>query len=180
MLQSSLFTFNKTAPGACVAWRWVKVVLLLFGSIHIQGIRWVRTDLGRRSLRPSVQIREAALTGVNFILSAGLVRLVVRGLEASNRLLRMRLLVAAGWVGIYRHRVRQKRRTVASKGAALWWCCWSRRARTWGSPRERAHFSPIVRNLMQPGYVASITPQVGEIQRLGGSEIQQRTNITGI
>lgn len=148
---------------------------------------WIRIELGRRTVRPAVQIWVTAVTGgpvlpcVNFILSASLLCLVVCCLKAPSRLLQMRLYVAAGRVRIYRHRVGQKRWTVPSKGAALWWWyCWSRRARTWGSPRERAHLSPVVRELMQPGYMSSITSQVREIERLSGRKIQQRTNIAGI
>lgn len=173
-------TFNKRGPGACVTWCRMKRILLLFGRVHTKWIRWICVKLGRRSVRPTVQIRITSVTSINIIWSGRILRLVACLLKASWRLLQMRLDVAAGRVGVYRHRVGQKRRTVASKGAVLWWCCWSRRARTWGSPRERAHLSPIVRNLMQPGYVGSITAQVGEIQRLGRSKIQQRANIAGI
>lgn len=185
-VQDLYLTFCKSRPRACVTRWWVRGILLLFGVVHGQRIRWIPIEAGRGTVRPTVRVREAAVTGgpglprVKLIPPGRLLCLMVCDLEASGRLIQMRLGVAAGRVSIYRHRVGKKRRTVASKGATLRWCRRSRRARTWRSPWERAHVSPIVGELVQPGYVGSITPQVGEIQRLRGGKIQKRTNIAGI
>lgn len=159
------FTFSKSRPGACVAWWWMNGILVAFGSIYMDWIYRIRIKVGRRTVRPAVQLWVTAVTSdpmlpdKNFIVPAGLLCFVVGALKAPSRVVQMRLDVAAGGAGICRGRVGQKRRTVATESAALWWCCRSRRARTWGwSPWERAHLSPVVRKLMQPGYVGSITP----------------------
>lgn len=170
-------TFFKNGSVAhLVGWSVYEVVIQLC-AVHMQRSRQIRIQLGRRDVRP-VHVWVTAVTGAallpgeHFILPASLLCLVVSALEASNRILQMRLDVGAGGAGVQETRVGEERRTVSSKGAVLWLGWRSGRARIWGwSPRERAHVPPVVGELMKPGYVGSISPQVGEIQRLRGRKI---------
>lgn len=170
-------TFCKSGSVACVAGWSVHGVLIQLCSVQMQRNRRIRIQLGRRAVRP-VRIWVTAvsdadvLPGVHFILPASLLCLVVGDLEASNRILQMRLDVAAGGAGVQEPGVGEEGRTVSSKRAGLWRCWRPGRARIWGwSPRERAHVSPVVRELMQPGDVGPIPPQIGEIERVRGRKI---------